>query len=442
MSSKPSIYDIIELQSVDGRTADIRAGCASIDYYEDLFSPNISVKIGFINAGGSIRDSSGQKVAIYEGLKIRGGEACKFKILANSRTNQDIDFTRKPLYVRGIKNLIRQTNRELFTLSLVSKAAVKNEVTFLQKAYTKDAPISNHVNTILKESFPDSQINKVDGTSNKYGFIGNQMKPFEALIRLASKSVTEVSNNSSAGFFFYETAEGFNFRAIDSLIQQDVKAIYIYSEVVETGESYIPTPDLPSLDFKISNFQVLKNQDVVTQLQNGAYATSKRFFNPINYDVSNNQDKFDANQYIGGVKNLGNRFDTNTLALSDKSIQFAFESSEIVSEVRDFGTVEKTVTKKPTKDIDDYVTQRKMRYNTLFTQIVYIQVPLNTNLHAGDIIECRFPKITDATRDEVDTGQISGIYMIKELNHHFDYLGSYTSMTILRDTFGLYKTNR
>ena len=83
-----------------------------------------------------------------------------------------------------------------------------------------------------------------------------------------------------------------------------------------------------------------------------------------------------------------------------------------------------------------------MRYNTLFNQVIYIQVPLNTNLHAGNLIECRFPKITNDRRDDIDTGHISGIYMIKELNHHFDYKSSYTSMVVLRDTYGLYKTNR
>ena len=81
-----------------------------------------------------------------------------------------------------------------------------------------------------------------------------------------------------------------------------------------------------------------------------------------------------------------------------------------------------------------------MRYNVLFTQTLSMTVPSNTNLRAGDIIECLFPKTTISNKKEYDQDQ-SGLYMIKELCHHFDTTGSYTSMKLIRDTFGKYGTN-
>ena len=81
-----------------------------------------------------------------------------------------------------------------------------------------------------------------------------------------------------------------------------------------------------------------------------------------------------------------------------------------------------------------------MRYNVLFTQSLTIMIPSNTNLHAGDIIECNFPKTTTSKNKEYDQQQ-SGLYMIKELCHHFDTSGSYTSAKLIRDTFGQYGTN-
>jgi hypothetical protein len=62
-------------------------------------------------------------------------------------------------------------------------------------------------------------------------------------------------------------------------------------------------------------------------------------------------------------------------------------------------------------------------------------VPSNTNLKAGDVIECKFPKVSRSNSDEYDPDQ-SGLYMIKELCHRFDDSGSYTSMKLVRDTFG------
>ena len=81
-----------------------------------------------------------------------------------------------------------------------------------------------------------------------------------------------------------------------------------------------------------------------------------------------------------------------------------------------------------------------MRYNMLFTQTMSIVVGSNTNLKAGDIIKCNFPKISGGGKEEYDKEQ-SGLYMIKELCHHFDSNASYTSMKLIRDTFGAHGTN-
>jgi hypothetical protein len=61
-------------------------------------------------------------------------------------------------------------------------------------------------------------------------------------------------------------------------------------------------------------------------------------------------------------------------------------------------------------------------------------------LRAGDIIECQFPKTTISKKKEFDQEQ-SGLYMIKALCHHFDTTGSYTSLKLIRDTFGKFGTN-
>lgn len=443
MSIKPSIYSTATIESSDGRTVDFKVGCAAIDYYEDLMSPALSLKIQVVNSSGAIRDDKGVKTSIYEGLKIRGGEKVTLRIEPNSSTNLPIDFTSKPLYVRSIKNVLRDAKREFFTLHLVTREAIENEVTFLQKSYPKETKISDHVRKIIQESFTDAKINVIDGTANQTGFLGNQMKPFKALTRLASMSVCDNGViGGSAGYFFWQTTEGYNFRSIDKMIGAQVKARYVYSEVAQNSDTYQPTPDLQTLDFKIMDFQILKNQDVIDQLRKGAYASEKRYFNPVTFKMNNPQDTFNGANYFNKTKNLGQKFNVRDLELADGSVKFTENTSQIITEVEDIGTVEKGVSKAKTKDINLYLNQRKMRYNTLFTQIIYIQVPFNSNLHAGDLIDCRFPKITDGLVDDIDTDQISGIYMIKELNHHFDYTGSFTSMQIVRDTFGLYGTNR
>jgi len=61
-------------------------------------------------------------------------------------------------------------------------------------------------------------------------------------------------------------------------------------------------------------------------------------------------------------------------------------------------------------------------------------------LKAGDVIECDFPQVSRSEKPEYDDEQ-SGLYMIKELCHHYDNENSLTSMKLVRDTYGKYGTN-
>ena len=58
------------------------------------------------------------------------------------------------------------------------------------------------------------------------------------------------------------------------------------------------------------------------------------------------------------------------------------------------------------------------RYNALFSQSVDIQVPCNTTLKVGDLINCVFPELKDGQSSEKDA-HASGNYLIVRLNHHF-----------------------
>ena len=142
------------------------------------------------------------------------------------------------------------------------------------------------------------------------------------------------------------------------------------------------------------------------------------------------------------LKNLGGLFDPQTAKLVDQALSFMEKPSKILTENIDRGTYsKKEVTQKENQEIEKIYAQRAMRYNTLFTQAISIVVPLNSNIEAGSIIKINVPKITNGSRIENETEQISGLYMVKELCHHYDPKGSWTSMMVIRDTYGAIKPN-
>ena len=120
--------------------------------------------------------------------------------------------------------------------------------------------------------------------------------------------------------------------------------------------------------------------------------------------------------------------------------------SRIISMVGDVGTLEKVAyvpqsdSNLPAKNASGFDNQRQsiMRYNLLFMQTLNIQVPCNTNLEVGHVIKCNFPKTSSESKE--NDPELSGLYMIKELCHHFNVEQSITSMKLIRDTHGIPKT--
>jgi len=441
-----SIYEELILESNDQkRTIDIRQGTVSIDYYEDIFSPTITAKIRVVNTGDTIQapdkegNPDGEKQSIYNGLPLRGGERVSLKIRGNTTKNPGLDFATNQkdyLYVSSITDIVSESQRETFLLHLTSREAITNETSRVGKKYKTSSTIDASVTDILKNYLKTEKIGKIDKTQNKYGFIGNLRKPFTILVWLASKGVpAEISGDATAGFVFYQTREGFQFRSIDSLISQKPDNIptYTYTQVNESGTTR-------DNDFAILNYMTEKNQNLIEKLRLGSYASYRMFYNPLTFEFTDPQKgTFTTDDYVSGVKNLGQQLELPKIS-NDSNIDLGHIPTRFLTQVLDIGTMEKDVSTDINSDPFKYQSQAIMRYNMLFTQTVSIVVGSNTNLKAGDIIKCNFPKISRGDKEEYDKEQ-SGLYMIKELCHHFDTDASYTSMKLIRDTFGAHGTN-
>lgn len=442
-AAESSLYEELTLESNDQkRTIDIKNGTISVDYYEDIFSPTITAKIRVVNSGQSIApanssgEADGYQQSIYNGLPLRGGERLALKIVDRSFDGRELknglNFSgnsKKYLYVSGITDVISESQRESFTLHLVSREAITNETTRVVKKYPTDLSIEQSVNLILKDVLKTDPIKNPEKSINRYGFIGNMRKPFSVLVWLASKAVPEVSKDATAGFLFYQTQDGFQFRSVDMLLKQKPKATYRYTDVSQSNTE-------TNTDFNILNYMTDRNQNLIEKLRLGTYASARMYFDPLTFKFYGKT--FSLEDYQQKINNLGGK-KLDLPKLSNSSNKTLGEvPTRILCSILDVGTLDKDVSKKYNAVPADYQAQAIMRYNILFTQTVSMIVPCNTNLRAGDVIKCEFPKISRSDKGEIDPEQ-SGLYMIKELCHHFEPNESYTSMRLVRDTFGTHK---
>jgi hypothetical protein len=419
-----SKYQIFEI-SKKGRSFPLQSKVTSFDYYESLLSPNITATVSYVDTGlvevdqnvatyDEKYDSQSRPGTLYNALPIvgDGSEEIKFKISSALGT---LDFSKTPLYVNGSINPDQSSTRESVILSLVSKSAITNQQTFVKKNYSRSTNNTQSVRLIAKNIL---KIDKLitNEASNKYPFIGNNKSPFDVICMIASKSAPE---NGSPGFFFYETKDGHNFRAIDDLISQTPAATYFRNDVNRSSVS----DNLN--DFKILSFSIIKNQSLINALKSGVYSNRRVVFNPKTFKLEEKQFN------IGSLK--------KSLGKNEAPTPQDKKHTRILYSIKDVGCLSSKVEESDEGDVDSYQGEVQMRYNLLFTQMVKMQVPCNPNLKAGDIVKCNLEIITPGEKEQGSVDPVeSGNYMILDLCHHYDPERSFTAMTLIRDTYGLY----
>ena len=449
----PCEYELITIESDQGVTIDLRLGVVSFQYFEDLFSPTITAKMVIISTSGVVSDDKTKKIeSLYNGLPIRGGERVAVRIKGNTNINKGLQFDtpEKYLYVSKISNVIRDGQKEIFVLHLVSREAITNEVTHVKRKFEPYSLIDTHVKNILQNDLkvkPNRYLGKIDRASNKYGFLGNLKSPFQILVWLASKATPQTQTSGGyTGYFFYQTQSGFNFRSVDSLIRDGLDGRTARTNFKATREythkqftDYIKETG----DFNILAYSVSRNNDLLRKLIIGQYSNFTASFNPLNGRFSKVEEgTFNLLDILNQPKGkkfstLGDIPEVPTL-LSDDGMGLGELPSRILSVVKDVGTLSKTATKEDTTGVSQTQREALVRYNLLFQQVVKIVIPLNTNLQAGEVVKLNF---LGAPEGSTYDRQQSGYYLIKELCHAFDTEQSITSMTVIRDTFGEFGQN-
>ena len=413
-ASRASLYTRMVINK-DGKTANIAGKTATFNYFESVYSPEVTANLIFVDAGGSIeagkdQDTQGRLGSIKSALPITGGENVEVRIESKSGT---LDFTRNPLKVDAVPSTTQESNREAIFLSLVSNPTLQNlEIKDPCKTYT--GRISDTVKSILG----DLNITKfdIDKTRNNYNFISRSRGGLDLITDLCRRSIPE---DGDPGYFFYETQDGFNFKSIDNLIAEDPVETYTYTGGLQAN-----------LDNDENDFRIVRDPNFIKDqnVQERKKWTSSRniFFNPLTlktteavYTIKTDSPK----------KTLGKK-----VTYTDEVKGYS-TTNEHVLDIGSLGDVNELT---PNNDPTEWQAKSPMRYNLLHSQLMEIQVPCNLKLRAGNVIRVEFERQGDDKSLGGLDEQTSGNFLILHLCHHFDTKRSFTSMTLARDTYGLY----
>ena len=142
---------------------------------------------------------------------------------------------------------------------------------------------TDHITNILENFLNTEKELDIEETSNNYNFVGNNKKPYYTMNWLSKFGVPskDGESGSTAGFFFWETSEGFKFKSIDTLFAQESKKRFIYNGT-DDGKG-IPE----GYDGKILEQTTDNRIDYQNKIRMGAYGTKLVVFNPFDcfYEV-------------------------------------------------------------------------------------------------------------------------------------------------------------
>ena len=401
---------------------DITLGNPIIDYYESIESPSISMTITFIDIDQVI----GRK-------GITGGEYIDVIVKTDDEDADDfkIMHDKQKMMLNSVRNMVTESNKQVATLEFVSVETIVNETARLNKKFTGN--ISQTVLDILtkdekgiktkkkvfgpkKEKLGETNVEE-DRATNSYSFVGNLKRPFDTIQWLCPKGQ---SANDDFGFLFYETLDGYHFRSIKSLLEQDA---ITYQQTDSQG-----------LSNKILQNNLNQSNDIGMNMRMGMYANRT-----IYVDIEN------QNTEVVDFKASDIKLNKPATLLTG----IENYPTRLMVRVDDVGVAQVGSAKtdvQPKSELAKYQNKSYIRNNLLFSQSLSISIPLNTTLRAGFALDIRLPLKQEDGDANVDsygnnrTNDPSGRYLIGELRHLIGGGQSETQLKLIRDVFTVDKT--
>lgn len=316
-----------------------------------------------------------------------------------------------------------------YSIDMVSKEYIDNELEENRVKQRFDGLISDSIEDILKNNLKTEKEIETDKSLNKLSFIGNVEKPFYKCTWLGPRTVPDIPKayGNYAGYFFYETNEGYKFKSIDNLFfSQEPRRKLIYNETVELPPGY----DAKILDYKFHESFNLKNS-MITASQMIAQLKGVN-----SYESSYRETQFESqNQF--NEENTGALEQpriASDLKIQEKPTRISYKWDDpgfIVEGKKLLDQLPKSTYKN--YDNDNILRQSYMRYNNLFSVVLSITIPGDLSLRAGQLVHCDFPEVSSKDFKIVSIKK-SGIYMIADVCHRVTSTGCYSRLNLVRET--------
>ena len=382
----------------------------TLTYIEDIKSASIQMYI-------SLTDTKEGKLSRIAGME---------PVLIEFEDHDGNNFT-KNLMVYDIQARMIQGGKSKGTLVCCSPDLINNAATKVSRRFGSGG--GKTIDKIVKEDILEGLLETnrdidVRETRNTFSFISSYWSPFTMINYLASKSIPKKSKNSSnasAGYAFYENADGYSFRSYDSFCEDDYK----YKCIVGYEEPAEEKPD--PMVIPVSSISIVENGDILMGLNIGSFNSKVMTFDL--KDLGYKEYDFNIHKYYKSVPKLNGDV---TLPKYYEKFKKNSVPTRIMSKVVDTALYTEGVF---TQDITKILSQSSLREKLFYNKKVEIEFSGNILPRVGEIVE--LTTFRGGQERALDTAN-SGIYVIGRIEREFissrDQMT--TKMTLYTDSAG------
>lgn len=423
-----------------GKTFEIGNLVFGFTYYEDITKP-------FLSANLNLNDSGMNLIGSGTG-PITGNELVEIDVIGPDDVEYNYSFR-----VYRVGDRINSGKVQNYNLGLISAEALYDPQTRIKKTLTGFPGAIVEEVLATKDKFGNPFTSKnvdVDPCINKKKIIPKNLTPFAICARLQDQSIPSGKSgsgsgegaetkdgkysNGTAGFFFYETAEGFNFKSIDGLMDIENRGFANGSNFVKTFRDSVGE----ETDTTLLDVQFTSEINLMHGLRTGAYSLRCQYYNfsTGDYDEStySAENSWENQAHLGsqdnltaGQKTLANRPTRIVSAIIDDESYYSGQDSAKDSNYKDY-----------TKST---LPQSISRNYLLNTQGLRVVVPGNLQLVVGNLVRVYLQNMStarDRAIESVDQDH-SGFYLVTSLSRFYNTVDKRvtTMLSLKRDSYGL-----
>ena len=280
-----------------------------------------------------------------------------------------------------------------------------------------NGPISKFAETVFSKIRTKRKLDLHETTGSVKTIVPG-LTPFEAMSFLTNRSYD--SSFKSSAFKFYETIDGFHFKNVEKVISDGKsKAItYMYNPNANIKN------DAKNMQFNISLIKIDANNDVMSKIKSGMYASEAKEIDLINQTIIKREffgrDEFDEFEHL----------DQDSMSLDSKLL---------LSKIKEINTsfwLMKNIDNPKEETHFTQIVPNRLFYLSSLNQVkATIGIPGNSDLSPGAIINLDMAEVTAKTEFREQEGKITGNYLVTRVNHIVSK-GSYqASVDMCKDSY-------